>query len=487
MSSARNATTRTLGNVARNTASLLTSDVLNKATTFVVYALVARYADARAFGQLSLGLLLLYTFQVFACGGLPTLITRQLATRRRRTARYLMAGSFVVACTSVLATLVMLLFPALLRYDRDTATVICILSLSLAPQALSTVAESVFRAWERMHYIAYANVPANVIKTIAAFLLLRNGYGVIAISVLLVACRLLVLGVEWALLAANLPQLDLRVDLAGARRLAVAGMTFLGMDGLIAIWGSLDAVLISKMCGEADVGLYSAAWQLLVPASLLFQSIVGSLFPMMCQKVRTDPAALRDFVGWLLEFLSFVGFPIAVGLYFLAEPCLLLLYRDAEFLSAASIVRVLVFVLLLQTATSVLGHALWARLQERVTLRIVAVNVMVNLLASAVMIYFFGVVGAAIASVVTWSVNALQHYVAYSRLHGKIPIVATMWKAAAASLLMATCFVALRGASVWVAAGTASLVYLAVAVALLIATCGGFKELRAGYFSPLTE
>ena len=59
---------------AGNVASLLTSDVLNKATTFAIYAMVSRYVGMHSFGQLSLGLLLLYTFQVFATIGLPTLL-----------------------------------------------------------------------------------------------------------------------------------------------------------------------------------------------------------------------------------------------------------------------------------------------------------------------------------------------------------------------------------------------------------------------------
>src|SRR3954463_4653308 len=74
--------------VVINAMSLLTSDVLNKAATFMVYALVGRYCGARAFGQLSLGLMLLYTFQVFASAGLPTLITRDVAKMPRSAGRY---------------------------------------------------------------------------------------------------------------------------------------------------------------------------------------------------------------------------------------------------------------------------------------------------------------------------------------------------------------------------------------------------------------
>ena len=57
--------------IGMNAMSLLGGDVFNKASTFLVYALLARHTGVHEFGQLSLGLMLLYTFHVFAAAGLP--------------------------------------------------------------------------------------------------------------------------------------------------------------------------------------------------------------------------------------------------------------------------------------------------------------------------------------------------------------------------------------------------------------------------------
>ena len=132
--------------VVVNTMSLLTTDVLNKAATFVVYALVGRYCGPRSFGQLSLGLTLLYTFQVFASAGLPTLITRG----RRQTsascrfdcgnAAVIVSGAFLIN----FVILAMLVFAS--QYPRDTEKVILILGLGILPWSLATNIEAIFRA-----------------------------------------------------------------------------------------------------------------------------------------------------------------------------------------------------------------------------------------------------------------------------------------------------------------------------------------------------
>src|SRR2546430_10942621 len=67
-----------------NALSILTSDVMNRMTSFVLYALVARHLGAQEFGQLTLAFTLFYTFQVFAVGGLKTLIVRQVAKSLRK-------------------------------------------------------------------------------------------------------------------------------------------------------------------------------------------------------------------------------------------------------------------------------------------------------------------------------------------------------------------------------------------------------------------
>ncbi|MEZ6081292.1 MAG: oligosaccharide flippase family protein [Pirellulaceae bacterium] len=105
--------------VVSNAASLLTTELLNKATNFLIYALIARYElGLGAFGSFSLGLLLVYVFQVFASVGLPNLLTREIAQRVARTPRLLSNGLVAASLTSLLAMLAMVATPWLMRTTR---------------------------------------------------------------------------------------------------------------------------------------------------------------------------------------------------------------------------------------------------------------------------------------------------------------------------------------------------------------------------------
>jgi len=388
-----------LRKVAGNAASMLTSDAVNRATTFVLYALIARHLGTHEFGQMSLALTLFYISQVIALAGVKQVIVRAVARDRTTTSQYLTNGTLIVGLASLLAIAGLMLFVLLIGYSADTAAVILLISIGLLPYAFSAICEAIFQAWERMRYIAYANVPANVAKVVLAFLLLSSGYGLYYLIVLLLLTLAMVAIIEWWLMLRHIARPIMKIDLRFCVSLVKVSVTFLGIDTIIAIMGSINILFLSKLAGEAEVGLYSSANQLMVPLMLIYQGIVLSVYPIMCRRFDTSPQSLKRISEYLIELLLVIALPVVVGLFYLAGPVLLLLYGNKDFVLASTALRIMIWLLVLTALTNVLGQVLWASLREKVTLRIVAVDAVVGLLLGAILIVPFGLVGAAIATV----------------------------------------------------------------------------------------
>ncbi len=344
-----------------NAASLLTSDVLNRATTFILYALVARYLGTFVFGQMSLALTFFYTFQVFAVAGLSTLITRDITKDRTKTDQYLVHGSMIVVASSLGSLSIQLGCVWLLHYSTETSFAILLLSLGLIPYALAAVCEAVFQAWERMHYIAYANVPANIAKMGLAFLILSQGYGLHHMLVLLLGSLMAIVAIEWGLMLRYITRPRVRIDLRLARSMMKTAVTFLGIDSLIAVWAGLNIVLLSKLASETELGLYSAVTQALVPVNLIYQSIVVSVFPMMCRHFDASVRRLQRIGEQVIELLLAIALPSAIGLFFLADAVLVRFYGERDFLLAAGALRIMVWNLIFLSLTHALGQVLLAR------------------------------------------------------------------------------------------------------------------------------
>jgi len=505
------ATGTTLFRIAGNAASLLTTDLLNKATTFVIYALTARYLGAQAFGQFSLGLLLVYVFQVLASVGLPNLLTREIAQRPNRTPRLVAGGLVAATLTSLMAMVAMIGTAAVMQYDRGTTLVIMVLSLGLLPYAASQVFEASFRGSQRMHLIAISNVVANAVKVVGAVWMLQQGFGTLWLAGLLVLVRGLILLTDMLLYfgwsGQRVAGWNRRFVVALARR----SSTFLGIDAAIASWSAVDALILSKLMGELEVGLYCAATQLLQPASLVYMSIVGSIFPAMCRRSRQGQVPLFTLTRWMVAFLLMLGLPAVILIVAFADVILITAYADPEFLRSVPVMCIASFALIAQCFTTILGHALWAANREAVTLRIVVTNLIANIVISSITISTWGLVGAAAGTLLVSFLNVLQHYVAFYRATGHhaidwqiaSPLVAAVAMAAVMWCLPTSLPEAVLGylplaIQQWlfevvptphryVLAILGVVVYACVFVGLVSAAHGGPRKLRNGFFAPLVS
>ena len=467
-----------LRKIGGNALSLLTSDVMNRATSFVLYVLVGRRLGAHEFGQLSLALTLFYIFQVFAAAGMKTLIIRQVTKDRSQTRLYFINGCLIVTCTSIVSFGALFAFVRLMHYPADTTLVTLLVAVGLFPYAISVVCEGIFQAWEQMRYIAYVNIPVNLAKVGAAFLLLSTNHGLYAVVMVLLFAFGAIAIFEIGVVLKAFPRLPAPIDFGFCRNTLRSAITFLGIDSTIAVMSSLNILLLSKMATEIEVGLYSAATQLMVPLLLVYQNIAQSIFPLMCRTVEPGLRTLKRMSEQVIEVLLILAVPAVAGLYFLGDRLLSVLYKNPAFLQAFPALRIAAWILISQVFTSVLGQVLVASHRERVTLRIVAVDMLVNLLVGWPLIHFFGLRGAAIALLLTRLVDCVQHYIPVSKLFSGIPVGKIVWKPVIAAACMVAYLLMDISRADFLVGVSSVLVYSAALFALTIWTSGGFRQFR---------
>jgi O-antigen/teichoic acid export membrane protein len=263
--------------------------------------------------------------------------------------------------------------------------------------------------------------------------------------------------------------------------------TFLGIDGAVAIESSLNIILLSKLATETQVGLYSAATQLMVPLVLVYQSIAQSIFPVMCRRVEPGFQTLKRIAEQAIELLLVLALPTVAGIFFLGQWALSVLYKNRAFLQAVPALRIIAWILLFQVFTNVLGQVLVATHREKITLRIAVVDMLLNLVAGSFLISRFGLRGAAITLLLTRLAACLQHYVPVARLFSGISLAKIAWKPILAAACMAV-YLALPTGRVGILTGfSATLIYMIALIALAIWASGGLRQFKEKYFVLLSE
>lgn len=462
--------------LSANIGALLASNVVNRATSFIVYALVAGFRGARELGQLALAMSLFFLFNRLVLLGLETLTTREIAKHPRQTGRYLGTASVTVTLSSLAALPAVWGLATLMDYSPSTVRVIVFLFLGMAPFAFGQLTEATFVAWERSRYVAASNAPVWIAQTVAAYLLLESGRGVDAVA-LSIAGAYAAIAIVHLLLVVRALGVRIRIDIPFVPSLLRSAAPFLGIQGLNAVRSNVNIIVISRFSGETAVGLFAAANQLLTPLHLVFHATGMGAFPAMVRQFQAQTARLRALAVRLSEFTLALAIPAATGLAILAQPILLLIFRNAEFEGSVGVLRILAWTTVHMAMTAVLGQVLWATHREGVALRIAIANTVALVAASVILTWRFDIEGAAAASLLVGTAYVLQHYAPLRRLVPGSELWKAAWKPLGASTVMAGYLLISSGLALWTRIGGGVLVYGAALFAAYAIAAGGYGRL----------
>jgi O-antigen/teichoic acid export membrane protein len=187
--------------------------------------------------------------------------------------------------------------------------------------------------------------------------------------------------------------------------------TFLSSGGAL-MFTYADTILIGLFMTDADVGIYRVAFQLTSVASFIIMAFHTVLFPRISKWHTENNFSLIEFsMAKAFTYSLFIGIPITAGGIILSEKLLYYLY-GASFVSGSSVLIILLFVQIVNIFMFLLTTCLNAMDMPKTSFYITAGSALLNIVMNILLIPQYGIVGAAVASLVTISINAALAYIA---------------------------------------------------------------------------
>ena len=393
-----------------NVAGVFAANVAQRGSALTVYVLVGRILGAHEFGRLAIAVTLLFAWHTCFLLGMQTYLSREIVKNFSKMRTSFANAFFVGFISSVVG--VLLVFPVcyLLGYSPATRSTIFALFAGLTPFVLIQVCEAVFQGTERMARVSWIVIPVSVLKVLVTGIVLNFGWGINAVAFTLAGCYWLVLILELAVLVCTeCPYPWRSFKLSAVPDMLRGSMAFFGIQAGNSVKGASIILLLSLSIGETAVGVYAAAVQLLSPVLLCFSSVAFGVFPALCRGTDRSKDKLANIVQLMLEGMLSIALPATIGLCWLGLPILLMLYENADFESSLMVLRIIAWSLIFQACTSILGQLLWAGSSELVAFRITLLNTLILCLLGVMLISLFGLVGAAVATLLAAGINFLQH------------------------------------------------------------------------------
>jgi O-antigen/teichoic acid export membrane protein len=400
--------------VAVTTVSLVIGRVLALLAGVGATALASRYLGLEAFGALTLAMAVVSLMSVLTDLGMSTMAAREIARAPDRE-REILGNVLSLGLAFSVAAALLLLAIAEVAYagNPDVRRAMLVLSLQLLTAPFLGAARAHFQATQRGQLIAVGDVGLAAAIFGGSLIAVEADLGFIAI-VGAVAAGYLVQAVVMTILIR--PELRLAW---GVRRdtwkLLIRISLPLGATFIVNyLYFRLDVVLLSVLKGEEEVGVYGLAYRVLEGLMVLPAYFMIALFPEIArltgQRERVD-----GIVAAALSVMEAVALPVVlITAVFAAD--VIEVIAGAQYADAAWVLRILTLGLGISYLNGVYGSALTALGRQNQLFRWSLVILACNLAINMVLIPPFGVVGAAVAVVI----SELLAFVVVRRLYAQV-------------------------------------------------------------------
>lgn len=173
---------------------------------------------------------------------------------------------------------------------------------------------------------------------------------------------------------------------------------------------NLDKLLIGKYMGMSDLGYYEKSYRLMMlPLQNITQVITPVMHPVFSD-FQDDKDKLATSYERIVRFLSFIGLPLSVLLFFTAEEVTLIIFGD-QWLPSVPVFRILALSVGIQIILSSSGSIFQAAGDTRSLFICGLFSSVLNITGILLGIFYFGTLTAiAGCIVITFTVNFAQCY-----------------------------------------------------------------------------
>jgi len=440
--------------IARGTGIALIGTFISLLLGFIIRLTIARYGSEADYGVYSLALMVFIFVTVLACLGLHEGTARYIAYFRSRKDLAKVRGTIAVSLklatvTSIIISVALFLSAGAIAsnifHAPDSALALKIFACGIPFLTLINVLAAVFRGFDKVEPFAYFYlILLNVI-----FLLLLSAVALfnrpfIAVFYAYVAALFLTFV---ALVIYTVKKLPLAVKFSGEevdssirKELLLFSLPVLG-SSVISVTIVWAATLILGYLGTPElVGLYNAAYPLsefisipLTALALIYTPVAAGLYSQNLM------AELRHNYTILTKWIVSLTLPIFLVLCLFPEAVLNLFFGPA-YVAAAPALRILSLGFIINNLFGPSTNTLLATGKSRFVMWAILAVAIVNVVVNIVLIPSLGVVGAAIASVISLTlfsfIKSIRLYLSY-RIQ---PMSKNLLKPAIASTILVLLF-----------------------------------------------
>lgn len=306
----------------------------------------------------------------------------------------------------------------------------------LLATALNQVALMFFQSQREMRMVSGFSVVTGLGELLLSALAVQAGYGLYGALLALFVARGATTAVALGLIISRVGVATPR--LVHMRAYLAFGIPTIAMELMYLIVETSDRYFVGFYGSPTQVGIYSAAYALASVLVFLRRPFMAVLPPFVYQFWdREDYPTVARYLDASLRSYLILAVPMAVGISMLARPALSILANPEFAVKGSPVVPIVVAAMFCYGLSGITGLVFWLEKKSRELSVVWAVAAACNTLLNVLLIPRWGIVGAAVATLVSYAISTGPCVIVYLRLMKRAPDVWLIAATVMGSFLMA--------------------------------------------------
>lgn len=397
-----------------NTSWMLAEQILRLIAGLLVGVWVARYLGPEQYGLFSYALAFVAIFGSIAKLGLNGIIVRNLVHEPNKRDVYLGTAFWLKFFGSVITIGIVAFATLFTSNDRTTNLYIFIIASGI-----------VFQSFEVIDFYFQS-------KVLSKFVSLCNMLQLLVSSLLKICFVLMGAGLFWFVVVSLVDQVLLSVSLFFAYRYQKLGNFYRHFDFMTAktilkdswpliissfvvmVYMRIDQIMIKEMLGDREVGFYSAAVRLSEVWYFIPMVITTSFFPAIVSAKKVSKELYQTRLQRLYSAMVWLAIGIAFLMTFLSDRVVVFLYGEF-FQEAAGVLMIHIWAGVFVSLGVVSGKWFLSENLQKISTINTVTGALANVLLNLILIPKYGISGAAISTLLSYSIAACFMNLAFKK------------------------------------------------------------------------
>jgi len=397
--------------VAQNISIIIVGRLLSKFASVAAMIYLSRYLGSARLGKYSVAYAYLYFFNILTSLGIDSIVVREISKDNSKADKLLGNSITMKLVLSLFTVGVSWVIVAFIDYPSDVSLLIYVASFSLLSSSFQTLYQGIFQVYLDMKYPVLVMVVMNfLLAGLTAWLIVLKAQLISFVVLRLIVGfpGLIALILLWALSHKYVrprPQIDLSLW----KELLYKSWPIALTSVFTTIYFRIDQIMLFKMVGENAVGYYSAAVRLTEFLNVIPGAFMVSVFPLFSKYFVTSGEKLDKAYKLSFKCMTTIITPIAMGTTILAKPIIEAVYGH-QFYDAFPVLQILIWSQITVSIGAVMTPLIISvDLQKLIPVKTFPLA-LVNVLLNFILIPRYGIVGAAIASTISYVLGVPLSY-----------------------------------------------------------------------------